>query len=171
MSKLKYKKGDKVVILPFDLMKQKFGLTDTHIPTSSPFTAEMELSLLRTDRVIEIVADRTSTYNFKFPDGNYFTGCDEMILGHAFAWGEEIEVSQDGKIWDKRRFLSYTPGIILPINVASIAMNEASQLYKHARSIRKHEIEITVKRDSKELTVAELAKLTVEDIRDGLSHG
>ncbi len=168
MSELKYKKGDKVVILPFDLMKQKFGLGAIGIPSCEAtqfcsFLKSMETELCGTDRTVTITKTCDTSY-----EGDRFNECDfsdAHILGHAFKWGEEIEVSDDGVKWYKRRFAAYVPGHFHPVFVADRTH------WKHARPIRTPEIEITVKRDGKELTVDELKELTVEQIKEGLSHG
>ncbi len=169
MSKLKYKEGDKVVIKPWGLMEQEYGLDeDGDINTGSSFNASMEKELAETDRTTTIESATDNDYAAKLKTSWDFT--DDMILGHAFKWGEEIEVRDGEKQdWVKELFCAYLPGVTLP--VVCLRGDGHYARYEHARPIRKPEIEITVKRDGKELTVSELAKLTVEQIKEGLSHG
>jgi len=154
---MKYKKDDKVVINPWGLMQQRHGLDkDGNIKTPNPFTVNAESQLIGRDRVVTINCENGESPILEFRSGMTCWGCDEMILAHAFEWGEEIEVSDDGDMWDKRLFLSYTPGVILPINVACMTMNKASKLYRFARPIRKPDVKLTVEIGGKILTASEI---------------
>ena len=167
MSELKYKQGDKVVIYPWGFLEQKYGLhAGGSIKLKPHFVTSMEHALAGTDRVVNIDLVDDTCYAATFPDGSLWEISDEMILGPAFAWGEEIEVSDDGENWMLDRFCAYTPGATYAIRTL-----DNSGLFEHARPIRTPELEITVKRDGKELTVDELKELTVEQIKEGLSHG
>ena len=179
MSELKYKKGDEVVILPWGLMEQGHGLkSNGYIDIRPAFTTEMEQGLSGTDRITQIISVGEDYYRAKI-DSEWML-CDEMILGYAFEWGQEIEVrDSDARDWRKRKFAGYVPGFIFAVNTFAGFDQDGEcstrDTYKFARPIHKPDIEpdikITVKRDGKELTVDELTKLTVEEIKVGLSHG
>ena len=120
------------------------------------------------DKVNDVLGDRY------FYDGSDLSISDDHILGYAFEWGEEIEVSQAGDEWVKRLFTAYAPGDSYPIRTFINFLKQKPNgqgSFNYARPIRTPDLEITVKRDGKELTADELAKLTLEEIKEGLSHG
>jgi len=157
---MKYKKGDEVVIKPWGLMEQKYGLDDTgHIVCGVEiihFTPEMEFALQGTDRTLELKPYSTEAYKSVLPNKERFTIVDEMILGYAFEWGEEIEVrDSSGQDWKKNIFRGYAPGSTWPV----ICIRSA---FKYARPIRKPEIEITIKINDKDATPDDISDETMQ---------
>ncbi len=154
---MKYEKGDRVVFKPRGLMEQE----------SLSFSNANENALRGTDRAVTI----TDT----FEDGTY--GCDHLgycvstdaILGYAFEWGEEIEVSNDGENFAKKLFIAYTPGSGYPYRAMSHTTDtgtpQGAHGYTYARPIRKPEIEITVKINGEESTLLHISEETMLRIR------
>lgn len=151
---MKYKVGDRVVIKPWLLMEKQYGLDGCgNINTCGPndkgcsFWPKQERMLKGTDRVVVITEVEEWFYFGKQLDRLGFT--DDNILGYAFDYGEEIEVSDDGRTWDVRRFISYTPGSVLTINALNPTFGSdfirglpfGSLLYKFARPIQEPVIE------------------------------
>lgn len=168
---MKYKQGDKVVIKPWGLMKEEYGLDYAgNIDTGTSFLQTMETKLKGTDRVVVIreCRDGTGDY-FTEPTLNYSIP-EECILGYAFEWGEEIEVSDDGNIWMPKVFVGYLPGNQCGPACACDKVYEKGCLCvnsrKFARPIRKPEIEITVKINGKESTLKDISEETLLKIRE-----
>ncbi len=154
---MKYKKHDRVVIKPWKLMEKEFGLTDNgHISGGSVcFLCQMERALKGTDRVIELGEELSLYYKTTFPNGSDWNITDDHILGYAFEYGEEIEVSDGGKNWYKAIFSTYHP------RGGSLSVMTTDTYYKHARPIRTPDIKITVEYGGE--------KLTPDQIRDKIS--
>ena len=157
---LRYKIGDRVVIKPWGLMVKQFGFFGTEIKCKNTFTCEMERNLKGTDRVI--------TINYVCSEGHPYEtdvllkGCvisDDMILGYAFEYGEEIEVGDISGEWNKHKFVSYIPGDEWPVNT------DCSH-YRFGRPIRKPEIEITIKINGEVSKLSDISEETLAKIRN-----
>ncbi len=173
---MKYKKGDKVVIKPWALMEKQYGVDDAGDIKTTFNNSEMHCFFMRamekvfvgTDRVVTMQSTETARIG-----GTLFEICDDMILGYAFEYGEEIEISGDGKVWDKRVFLSYSPGSALPVSTvnphyrAAIHQGDtvATQCFAFARPIQPDIIEITCKVNGKEQPLSYLSEETLLKIR------
>jgi hypothetical protein len=117
MKAYKYQVGDRVVLRP-----------DKQICNPG-----FDISILKgTDRVVEICCVIERGYKAEFPNGKVWHICDNWILGPAFEWGEEIEVSDDGIVWERDKFCAYRPGS--PNEIATL-----NAVYKHARKIKPKE--------------------------------
>ncbi len=135
-----YKCGDRVVIKPWKLM-EKQGILQHG---STAFTEAKELLLKGTDRVIEIATLNGRHYLASFPRNLQHWVTDDMILGYAFEYGQEIEVSDDGVEWDEHFFVNYNAGAshcIRTIVLGYLAAFERGEPfctvgYKHARPIQ-----------------------------------
>ena len=111
--KTEYKTGDRVVIKPWKLMEKQYGQHPAHysIGVDQSFTFGMEKCLAGTDRVVEL-GKREETLPGVFNGTGTLRMYDisiDMILGYAFAYGEEIEISDNGKDWHVRIFSTYDP--------------------------------------------------------------
>jgi len=108
MYKHEYKTGDRVVIKPWELMKSQYGMVSEQvINVKTTFPGYMEDRLTGTDRVVElgeVIRGELFKGTGHLENYNISTG---MILGYAFEYGEEIEVSDDGAEWRPRVFSGY----------------------------------------------------------------
>ena len=110
MYKHEYKTGDRVIIKPWKLMEEQYGLTSKGvIKIPATFTLEMEKCLKDTDRVIKLGEKLQDTLFVGTGHLEHFNISPDMILGYAFEYGEEIEVSDAGEAWYLRVFSSYNP--------------------------------------------------------------
>ena len=110
MYKPEYKTGDRVVIKPWALMEEQYGLNiPGNISIKVTFTLEMEECLKNTDRVIKLGEKLQDTLFVGTGHLEHFNISSEMILGYAFEYGDEIEVSDTGKEWYLKVFSSYNP--------------------------------------------------------------
>jgi len=105
-------------------------------------------------------------------DGGEFVWEDWMFEGYAFEYGDEIEVSDDEKIWNKAIYVAYIDGAKEPYRV--VMYNDIEKfkrgekfncrVFKYARPIKKHKIII----DGKEIEILEekyqaLKKILLEE--------
>jgi len=120
-------KGDRVVIKPDALCKSN-KLTFSRLP-----------SLTGTDRVVTITGSACSDEcGARYPNSDKEWHIDEdWILGYAFDYGEEIEVSDNGQTWFKRRFCAYVPD-------RNFLVCTRNSMYMYARPIKEPTIKITV---------------------------
>lgn len=126
-----YREGDRVVLKPKALLEKEF-----EIGCAGYFREEVEPHLVGSDRVVEIQRGPgdCNSYEVKLPDGKRRVGIfGDGILGYAFEWNEEIEVSFNGEAWSRSRFRGYIPGTEFP--VAAKRPNELEGLYKYARPL------------------------------------
>jgi len=159
---MKYKKGDRVVIKPWAMMVEQYGVCGSGEPKTGEtmFLESMENNLAGTDRTVEIQSNSdvyyhgTEKFDWKFTD--------KMILGYAFEWGEEIEVSDDGKNWKKVKFTAYT--CRLPDDCFFVST--AYGTYRYARPIRKTVIEIDVKVNGEIVSLSDISEATLLKIRN-----
>lgn len=69
------------------------------------------------------------------------SGCVSVsdILGHAFEWGQEVEVGNDGNTWMRAYFWAYVPGAKDTVRTAGRGVGFA-QVWAYARPIRTPEL-------------------------------
>ena len=155
---MKYKIGDRVVIKPWLLMEKQYGLTSGgNIASLVGFMHNQEKALQGTDRVLSIGEESGDRY---FCGGFPSSISDDHILGYAFAYGEEIEVSDDGDNWFKRTFSSYRPGCVNLIGTTT-------SVNMHARPIQAPVIEVTCKVNGEDKPLSFLSEETLLKIRGG----
>lgn len=165
---MKYKKGDKVVIKPWGLMEKEYGLGNEGQIRAGirRWTEHYEQCIKGSDRSYEIYTVADDYYFIEIPDCRSCHITDEMILGHAFAWGEKIEVRDgDGQDWVRERFCAYLPGRKLPVVCLRDDSNHAR--YWFARPIRKPEIELTCKINGELRPLSDISEETLLKIRKG----
>ena len=139
MYKPEYKTGDRVVIKPWKLMEEQYGLTSKgviKIPAS--FTPKMEGRLCDTDRVIEL--DKATPNSTFWGTGRLkeYEISTDMILGYAFECGDEIEVSNTGIHWSLRVFSGYDPmSQDEPVRGNSFGSVGITLGWKYARPVQK----------------------------------
>jgi len=123
---MKYKVGDTVVIKPWELIKGR----DNHYFSRSTHDAALQY----TDRSV-IMEEVRSDYYEGVSRGTDCGFCfaDDDILGHAFEYGDEIEVSDDRENWFTYRFSHY---YYLHGSICSI-MTPRGISWKYARPIQK----------------------------------
>ena len=157
-----YKVGDKVVIKPWGLMEREYGLAKGgSISWPCRFGRDIEYSLAGTDRAVVIDAwdGSDGTLLVVLPNGQSRWAPVNAILGYAFEWGEEIEVSDDGQSWVMGQFRNFRPGLRYPVLAGACP-------FKFARPIRKPEIEITVKINGKTASLKDISEETLKAIRN-----
>jgi hypothetical protein len=118
---MKYKVGDKVRVRSWKAMEREFGL-DVYDNINCPFIAfnrKKELEVKKTGRVVTIESARPCSYLVEGIMLCEFT--DEMLEGYAFEYGDEIEVSDDGKNWIKRIYLGYIDGDLFPVATTTLS--------------------------------------------------
>lgn len=137
MSASKYKAGDNIVIKPRKLVEEEGN--------KRHFVNGMWDSLKGTDMVVPVKAVYGDTINVGgVLDGFGIHPCE--VLGYAFEYGEEIEVSDGGENWRKAVFSGYRPGN--PCAVSSIG-----SVYSYARPIQKNQISAKfVNQDGEDVT-------------------
>ena len=138
MYKPEYKTGDRVVIKPWALMEERYGLDSTgSIEVKATFTEKMEECLKGTDRVV--------TLGGRFLCGSFdgtghlkgFEVSPDAILGYAFEYGEEIEVSDTGAEWHPWLFSSYDPANLnLLVRATEVSCSNSSAGWKYARPVQ-----------------------------------
>ena len=142
--KPQYKAGDRVVIKPWKMMEEQYGLVgeSDHIDTGdSYFTKSMERALPES-RIIEITKI--------VPYGNYLWEgawgkhiAHEVILGYAHEYGGEIEVSNDGYNWRKAPFVALMPVIKYPVVVrglwSTVSFRYSRVSFRYSRPVQKQE--------------------------------
>jgi len=139
MYKTEYKTGDRVVIKPWKLMEEQYGLDSTgSIEVKATFTEKMEECLKGTDRVV--------TLGGRFLCGSFdgtghlkgFEVSPDAILGYAFECREEIEVSNTGIHWSSRVFSGYDPmSQDEPVRGNSFGSVDITLGWKYARPVQK----------------------------------
>jgi len=138
MYKPRYKPGDRVVIKPWKLMEEQYGLNDLgYIKVAAAFSPKMEKRLKGTDRVITL----GEVFREKFFNGTghleHFKISLDMILGYAFEYGDEIEVSDVGEAWYPRVFSNYHPmEQNSPVRVGKRIDSKSTTGWKYARPLQ-----------------------------------
>jgi hypothetical protein len=140
-----YRVGDLVLIGPDEWIKENGG------------TKRSYSSRLGADRTGVIENQAPDLLGIRFNDGSYSGVEIKHILGHAFKWGQEIKVSDDGIRWyEPKKFVGYAPGKRFPVLVT----DDTGSSYKYARPIRKPAIlELTLDQ------IAEKFNVPVETIK------
>lgn len=163
---MKYQKGDRVFIKPRKMMEEEYGLKNCEQINITPvFSQEMEKQLRGRNRIITI-ADVCVDHYRTCRDGELgrwgtcsgWSITDDMIAGYAFDWGEEIEVSDNGKHWTKRIFQGFSPGTKLSYKSSDIS-------FAFARPIHEPKIEIDVKVNGEAVSLSKLSEETLLRIR------
>ena len=157
---MNYKAGDRVVIKPWGLMVEQYGFGwfgDININNKKTcFLASMEDWFKGKDRIVTIFSVNKARSEYKIEENERFDA-DEMILGYAFEYGEEIEVSYDSSTWFKDIFCNY--GLWGLSNKDSAVKCCCSRdTYGFFRPIRKHIINI----DGKDV---EISSETYDDLK------
>ena len=139
MYKHEYKTGDRVVIKPWELMKSQYGMVSEQvINVKTTFPGYMEDRLTGTDRVVElgeVIRGELFKGTGHLENYNISTG---MILGYAFEYGEEIEVSDDGEKWRSRTFSGYDPASQNePVRGSLFGSVNITLGWKYARPVQK----------------------------------
>ena len=138
MYKTEYKTGDRVVIKPWKLMEEQYGLNDIgYIKVAAAFSPKMEKRLKGTDRVVTL----GEVFREKFFNGTGhlkgFEVSPDAILGYAFEYGDEIEVSDDGAEWRPWVFSSYDPANLnLLVRATEVSCSNSSAGWKDARPVQ-----------------------------------
>jgi len=138
MYKHEYKTGDRVVIKPWKLMEGQYGLyARRYINTALVFIPDAEACLKGTDRVIELGEATQGRFKGTGRLKEYEISTD-MILGYAFEYGEEIEVSDDGEKWQPKIFSGYDSfNTNLPIRANTVGHIADTVGWKYARPVQK----------------------------------
>ena len=127
---MKYQEGDKVVIKPRKLIEEQGNMTDH---------SDVICHVLEgTDRVVSFLRYAELGKGvcwIRTKDGEDFAIPESIILGHAFEYGEEIEVSRDGKKWIPVKFYNYRLGD------AFYVYETLNEDFQFARPIRKPKLE------------------------------
>ena len=160
---MNYKKNDRVVIKPWKQLEMEGEIDiDSSINCDGvSFVDSMESGLKGTDRVVKIESVRSNSYKAVFPDGKEWAIGDAMILGYAFEFGEEIEVSNNGRNWEPAKFSAYAPGHLRPVKTTQPPAG-----HKYARPIRKPDIKITVEVNGKKSKLSDISEETLLKIRN-----
>lgn len=169
-----YKVGARVVIKPWLMMEREFGLDgDGDIDGKISFFASSEKQLKGKDRIVDICRVRDGVNGDYFSNQLHFSFGDDHILGYAFAYGEEIEVSKNDKDWYTKTFIHYRPGSCNPYFAANDIDTCARPIGVHgfafARTITEPEIEVYCKINGKREPLSYLSKETVLKIHKGES--
>jgi len=139
MYKPEYKTGDRVVIKPWKLMEEQYGLNNVgYIKVAAAFSLKMEKRLKGTDRVVTL----GEVFREKFFNGTGhlkgFYISPDAILGYAFECGDEIEVSNTGIHWSSRVFSGYDPmSQDEPVRGNSFGSVDITLGWKFARPVQK----------------------------------
>lgn len=151
--------GESYVVKPWKLMESQYGLNSFgSIDIKHAFTKKME-ELLPSNRVIEIE---------RIPGPKNFgrwQNCSiipEMLLGPAFEWGEEIEVSDYAVEWCKLYFWGYAPD-----KDGRWAINGS---WHYGRRIQKPQIKLTVKINGEDVDPSAISEETWNNLRKGLAQ-
>ena len=114
---MKYKPGDKVRIRQWNAMAKEYGIDEFDRSVRTPkfhFTKQMKKYCGEIATIICCFSDDMGEYYMIDVDGRKFRWTDDMFEGYAFSYGDEIEVSDDGKNWYKRIYVGYIDGCIHP---------------------------------------------------------
>jgi len=138
MYKPEYKTGDRVVIKPWKLMEEQYGLNiPGHISIKATFTLEMEKCLKDTDRVIKLGEKLQDALFVGTGHLEHFNISPAMILGYAFEYGDEIEVSNTGAEWRLWLFSSYDPANLnLLVRATEVSCSNSTAGWKYARPVQ-----------------------------------
>lgn len=156
---MKFNPGDKVRVRQWKAMERQYGLTSRgNIPAGESFTTAMKRFC---GKVVTIAsADVVGHYKIKEDNGDFWW-TDDMFEGHAFEYGDLIEVSDNEENWYKRIYVGYTDGAAYPYRVVcpdmeNVGRFKSGQKYStyafiHARPIGTHTITI----DGKTVAISE----------------
>jgi len=169
---MKWKKGQRVFIKPLELMKKQYATTELGqvVRDDGIFTARTEDKLKGTDRIVTIAKVSPRNYQVdRLPD---YLITDEMIAGEAFDYGEKVLVS-DGDFWAEVIFVGFIAEAEFPY--MGVNRNEEDgylqgkafgiEAWKKAKKIHPETLEITIKRNGKEISPDTLSKETWENLR------
>ena len=135
-------------------MKTQYGIVSEQIiATKATFPEHMEDRLKGTDRVVEL-GEAVQGGFFKGTGHleNYNISTD-MILGYAFEYGDEIEVSDMGKAWYPKVFSSYDPAnLSLLVRATEVRCSDSSAGWKYARPVQEEIIVKFFNRQSEDIT-------------------
>lgn len=126
---MKYELSDKVVIKPRKLIEEQGNMTD-----DSDIVCR---ALDGTDRVVSFLCydePGEETCWIRTKDGKELAILESIILGHAFEYGDEIEVSDDEEEWIPAKFYNYKPG-------HTFKYETPDEYFQFARPIRKPKLE------------------------------
>ena len=127
---MKYQADDKVVIKPKGLIEEQGNMTGhSDIICHALEGTDRVVSFLRYGELGEGVCW------VKLKNNQEFAIPESIILGHAFEYGEVIEVSRDGKKWFQEKFYQYR------IGDAFYVYETPNEYFKFARPIRKPKLE------------------------------
>lgn len=152
-------KNGKYFVKPWALMERECWITDA----TYRWIKRMEAEIPK-DRIINIIDDE---WDITTGMGSSFMITDEMLVGPAFEWGEEIEVSDDAKAWyESHYFMGIAPGGEYPyITTTDFDDHKAWSSFRYARPVQKPRIEITVKINGKESKLSDISEETLLKIR------
>jgi hypothetical protein len=158
----KYKVGDRVVIKPDAL------LVEENLLRKAVYLVE---ALRGTDRVVVITGDSSGSpaaFWIKPKQGTFKSICigSNDILGPALDFHEECEVSQDGKGWETRKFISYLPGCTHPcrtVGGSGYSMDQSG--WKYVRRIQELTIKVTVEVNGEQKAPSFLSEETWAKLR------
>lgn len=144
---MKYKVGDKVRVRQWEaMMRQGEPLSgDISFPGKPWLFIKMNKKFC--GQIVTIKEVMGDCYRIVEDNGGYHW-IDEMFEGYAFKYGEAIEVSDDGKQWERRIYTGYIDGAEWPYAcVDSVdeskfgaGKNFAIGTWKYARPVPKHTI-------------------------------
>jgi len=120
MSKMRYKEGDRVRVRQWEAMARQYALLHNN-DIGIYKELHRELYLYRfpimyrkfCGQVVTIKEVENGYYRIKEDDGQW-RWIDEEFEGHAFEYGELIEVSHSDNEWERRIYVGYIDGTCCP---------------------------------------------------------
>ena len=145
---MRYKEGDRVRVRQWKAMARQGKLLSDGISFPEKWWIFLKTNKKFCGQVVTIKKIENDCYRIE-EDNERCCWIDEMFEGYAFKFGETIEVSDDGKQWERRIYVGYIDGAewpyacVDPDNESSFVKGKrfAIRTWKYARPIpKKHTI-------------------------------